>query len=85
MKIKTANRFEKDFDDLSEDVKRRVIKKLGMFQQNPKHPSLRTKPVKGTKVVWEFTTSDDYRVTFQRDGADVILRRVGTHRILRNP
>lgn len=35
--------------------------------------------------IWEASITMSYRFTFMRDGDTIILRRVGTHDIFRNP
>lgn len=54
-------------------------------------PTLRVKRVQGTRDVWEISWAPDGRATFSygpevRTGqAQVIWRRVGTHRVLEDP
>jgi hypothetical protein len=43
------------------------------------------KPVKGTPGIWEMSVTMSYRITFEIDGERVLLRRIGTHDILRRP
>jgi len=39
--------------------------------------------MQGAMEVWEASVTKSYRITFQRAGDAIILRRVGTHDILK--
>jgi len=38
-----------------------------------------------TKEIWAFSVTMNYRVTFQYDNGDIMLRKIGTHDVLRRP
>jgi plasmid maintenance system killer protein len=86
-------RFYKDLNKLSSDLQETVWSKLKLFREDPRHPSLRVKKVKRYKGVWELSITKQHRVTFewtetkQEEGKVrvAILRRVGTHNILKRP
>lgn len=82
-------RFYRDLNKLSPDLQETVWSKLKLFRENPRHPSLRVKKVKGYKGVWELSITEQYRVTFEwaeeEEVRSAILRRVGTHEILKRP
>ena len=48
LKITYSERFQKHYKKLSADEKTQFRKKLDVFADNPLHPSLRTKRIKGT-------------------------------------
>lgn len=77
--------FERLFKRLPEKIQDQTYEKLALYLENPSHPSLRVKPVKGAPGIWEMSISMSYRITFQVEGERVLLRRVGTHDILRQP
>ena len=83
--IVTLPRFDKDFSKLHPNIKNVVLNKLNIFMDNPNHPSLRIKKIKGTTNKWEMTITKNYRITFKPVGNTKILRKVGTHDILNNP
>ncbi len=58
---------------------------LERFLANPRHPALHAKKMEGVRDVWELRVTDTYRVTFQFVQEGVLLRRIGTHDILRRP
>ena len=85
MQFLRTERFKKDFHHLPSDIQARATKALELFATNPRHPSLHMKKMEGAPGIWELRVSDNYRVTFQRFTGGVLLRRIGTHNILRTP
>ncbi len=85
MQFLRTTRFKKDFQRLPPDLQARAAKALELFAGNPRHPSLQVKKMEGAPGIWELRISDNYRVTFQRFPDGVLLRRIGTHNILRQP
>lgn len=84
MNIITTKPFDRDYLHLSADIQKRLDAKLNIFITNPFHPSLRSKKMEDPRGIWEVRITMNYRFTFMRDGDTIILRRVGTHDILRN-
>jgi len=90
IKLSYSARYNRDFLHLERSIAESVKKKLALFQENPWHPSLRVKKIRGREGIWELSVTEQYRVTFEWAKAKgeeqiVILRRVGTHDILRTP
>ncbi len=85
MNFYTTRRFEKDYASLPSEVRKTVDSKLRGFVSNQLHPSLRVKKMEGVQDVLEMRGNISYRITFQYTEGGVILRRVGTHDILKNP
>jgi len=85
MKIQTTKPFDKDYDGLPEPIKDRIDKQLTLLLENPNHPSLMLKKIKGHPNIWEGRITKSYRFTFQISGEMYILRRIGTHDILKTP
>lgn len=86
MKIQTTSPLDQDYEVLPEEVKGRADKQFALLLENPRHPSLRLKRIKGVKDIWEGRVTRDYRFTFQISGDTYILRRIGKHdQALRNP
>ena len=55
---------------------------LLLLEENPQHPSLRTKKIQGTDEIFEASITMALRVTFQYVKPDTIyLRNVGEHDI----
>ena len=85
MKILSTPRFLRDYANLDAAIQRRVDKQLKLFLENPKHPSLRIHKMEGYSDIYEARVTKGYRFTFQVFGDSYILRRVGTHDILKTP
>jgi len=85
MKIIYTNSFKKDYDSLTPFIQGQTDKKLALLISNPRHPSIQVKKMKGTKDIWEARVSRNYRMTFNLVEDYLILRRIGTHDILRKP
>ena len=72
----------KDYKRLSSGISSRVDKQLSLLLQNPRHPSLRLKKLKGTDR-FEIRISKSYRLTLSYQDQTLELRRVGTHDLLK--
>ena len=77
--------FDRLFRSLPKDIRERAYEKLALYLQDPAHPSLRVKRVKGSPGIWEMSVTMSIRITFRVEGEKVLLRRIGTHEILRRP
>jgi len=82
VKIRRTNSFLKDYRRLPANIKPRVDKQLLLLFENPRHPSLHLKKLKGTDKL-EMRISKSYRLTLKYDGQILELRRVGTHDLLK--
>jgi mRNA interferase RelE/StbE len=80
--IARTDSFARDFKNLPREVQQRAEKAITLLATNPAHPSLRTKKMKGLDI-WEASVTLSYRITYERAGELLILRRIGTHDILR--
>jgi mRNA interferase RelE/StbE len=84
-KILTSGPFNKAFGKLPKDIRETTYDKLDKYINNPSHPSLRVKKIKGTKSIWEISITMNYRITFEIGKDSIFLRRIGTHDILNTP
>ena len=86
-KIKFPRRFLKSFAHLPRPVQEKIKKQLALLAENPRHPSLQTKPIQGAPGIYEARVDSDYRFTYERDADDtLVLRVVGKHdEALRKP
>lgn len=85
MQLLRTERFKKDFKRLPTEIQERVDKALELFVSHPRHPSLHAKKMEGAPDIWELRVTDNYRITFQFVQEGVLLLRVGTHNVLRQP
>ncbi|HZY11069.1 MAG TPA: hypothetical protein VFF29_07935 [Bacteroidota bacterium] len=85
MKLFFTRSFGRDYNRLPPRIQKHIDTQLIRLLENPKHPSLGTKKIKGTASIWEGRVTREYRFTFQIQGDAYIIRRVGTHDILKTP
>lgn len=85
MQVVYTRTFKKDYKKLPENVKTQVNKQLGFLLQDRFHPSLHLKKMSDPREIWELRVNQGYRLTFKINDNTVILRKVGTHKILHNP
>jgi mRNA-degrading endonuclease RelE of RelBE toxin-antitoxin system len=85
MKIQISRPFDEDYHSLPEVIKERAEKQFALLLENPHHPSLQLKKIKGHPNIWEGRVTKSYRFTFQISGEIYLLRRIGTHDILKTP
>jgi mRNA-degrading endonuclease RelE of RelBE toxin-antitoxin system len=85
MKLWFTHSFIKDYQALPSQVQKTADQKLKLFLDNPRHPSLNIKKMQDPRNIWEGRITKGYRFTFQMEGEVCILRRLGTHDILRTP
>ena len=85
MKLWFTNSFIGDYHALPDQLQKTVDKKLQLFLDNRRHPSLNIKKMQDHRDIWEGKITQGYRSTFQMKGEVCILRRLGTHDILRTP
>ena len=52
MKVVRDPRFIRDFAGLPASIQERAEKKLALFLQNPRHPSLQTHKMEGGREIW---------------------------------
>ena len=86
MNIYFSDLFLESVKRLSVDVKRALKKKLDLLADNPKHPSLRTKKIKGSEGIFEASINMDIRMTWEFYEDGILLRNIGKHdKTLGNP
>lgn len=85
MKLAFTKPFKRDYKGLAENIQELIDKQIAHLLENPKHPSLQIKKMEGRQTIWEARITKGYRMTFQIVGDTYLLRRVGTHSILKKP
>lgn len=74
--------FKNSYKDLTKTEQKKVDEKLKLFDQNPHHPSLRTKKIQSLEFIWEASVSMKIRFTWSYYMDGVLLRTIGYHDIL---
>jgi mRNA-degrading endonuclease RelE of RelBE toxin-antitoxin system len=85
MKLFFTYSFIRDYHALPAQLQKTVDKKLKLFLSNQRHPSLNIKKMQDPRDIWEGRITKGYRFTFQMEGEVCVLRRLGTHDILKTP
>lgn len=85
MELFFTRSFIRDYQALPKHLQKTVDKKLELFLADPRHPSLHIKKLHDPRNIWEGRITQGYRFTFQVEGDRCIMRRLGTHDILRTP
>lgn len=81
--ITFTDKFRKNYKKLDSNVRKQLQSKLSLLMENPMHPSLRTKHIKGTDGLFEFSVNMDVRVIWHYEGNTIILLLdIGHHDIL---
>jgi len=83
VRFRVLRTFQRDFSKLPQEIQARSEEKLRLFSENPLYPSLRVKKIQGTNNIWEGSITMSYRFTFHRENETLVLRRVGTHDIIK--
>ena len=80
-KLKYTKTFEKDLKNLTSNEQKTVSNKLKLLMENPFHPSLRTKKVKGINNLFEMSVNMDIRILWRyENGVIILLLDVGHHK-----
>lgn len=89
--IEYTDYFLLAISSLPKEVQKKLAKALRLLAENPRHPSLQTKPIQGLPKsgpkVYEARIDQSYRLTYERLEGDVLrLRNAGEHDITdKNP
>ena len=86
MNIYFSDLFLDSVKHLPIDAKKALKKKLYLLADNPKHPSLRTKKIKGSGDIFEASINMDIRMTWEFYEDGILLRNIGKYdKTLGNP
>jgi mRNA interferase RelE/StbE len=86
MTITLSRRFESAYKSLPPSVQSRVDRAIRLLAQNPRHPGLGVRLVRGRprgEQIFEARVNGGRRVTFNWEGDVITLRNVGPHDVVR--
>lgn len=84
--LRFTRSFVREYQQLPTTIQAQVDEALRQLAHDPRHPSLRVKKMQPmSRGIFEARVTRGYRMTFAVEGAAFMLRRVGTHDILRTP
>lgn len=76
-------KFKKHYKQFPLSLQKKVNSKLKYLSENPAHPSLRTKRIKGSKGLWESSVNMDVRIIWKYEGSSIIFTvDIGHHVVL---
>ena len=76
--------FSKHFKNFNSKQKKQIKNKLALLSENPAHPLLRVKRIKGIASFWEMSVNMDIRIIFEfENDTIIILIDIGHRDILR--
>lgn len=76
--------FKKSFLKLQEQEKKSFYSKLSLFIENHRHPSLRTKKIQGSEILFESSINMSIRVIWKyHDDHLILMVDIGHHDILK--
>jgi mRNA-degrading endonuclease YafQ of YafQ-DinJ toxin-antitoxin module len=79
-----SNKFKKSFSKLEFNEKKLFYKKLSLFVENHLHPSLRTKKIQGSQILFESSINMSIRVIWTfKDESLILMLDIGHHDILK--
>lgn len=84
-KLAPTNQFKKMIKAQPRSLEKQLKKTLRLLQENPAHPSLRSKKYQSIEGVWESSINMNYRILWEYgvEQPDVIiLLAIGDHSIL---
>lgn len=82
MNISYHPTFQKNYQRLSDDTKRKAERKENKFRKNLFDPALRTHKLHGElSGLWSFSIDQNYRIVFERTKGGVIFLDVGDHAV----
>lgn len=86
IKIHYTEYFIEKVSGLSPEIKKALRKKLSLMMENPRHPSLRAKKVKGIEGIFEASITMGIRMTWEYTEDGIMLRNIDEHdKALKNP
>jgi hypothetical protein len=81
-----TGRFQRAYHALPAHVRQKVHKALRLLVEDAGYPSARVHRVQGTDHIHEARVDRSYRLSFQFEGQDILLRNVDSHdECLKNP
>lgn len=87
MIYRRTQRFHESFKRLPAAIQEKAKKAFTLFRDNPRHPSLQTKKMKGHENIWEGRVDQGYRFFYRYDNDEktgesiCVFYEIGPHEI----
>lgn len=86
MKLFYLGSFRRDYNALPQNAQKKFQKQINILQvHGVTYRGLGARKMMHREEVWQARVDIHYRFTFQMQGDKMLLRRIGTHEIYRNP
>lgn len=79
MRSRTTPRFDREFAEFPNVVRRTFRKQIGFLLQDIRHPSLRAKKYDETADVWQARVNKHVRFYFRIEGDTYLLLNIRKH------
>jgi len=79
MKLRFADRADKDYAALPSDIRKAFAKQLRFLVANLRHPSLRAKKYHESLAVWQARISLGWRFYFKIEGDEYVIVSIIPH------
>jgi len=71
-KVRFSKRFIRAYLRLPLEIREKVKRAIALLAENPRHPSLQTKPIRGARGFYEARVDINYRMTYIRLADDTL-------------
>lgn len=86
IKVHYTEYFIEKVSEFSPEIKKALKNKLSLMIENPRHPSLRAKKIKGHEGIFEVSITMGIRMTWEYTEDGILLRNIDKHdKALKNP
>lgn len=85
MTIRFSKPFVQQYHKLPQSLRKKIDRQLGFLAQDIRHPSLYARRMVGYEKIWEARVDYHYRLTFEIVSNEIVVRKVGTHKIYQKP
>ncbi|MBZ5634927.1 MAG: hypothetical protein LAO55_17540 [Acidobacteriia bacterium] len=79
MKSNTTPQFWRRFASLPREAQKLAAKNYQLWQQDPQHPSLRFRRLKGSDDLYTVRIGDRYRAIGQMEAGEITWTWIGSH------
>lgn len=79
MNSHTIEKFRKALADLPADVRKQARQAYRLFMENPRHRSLRFKPIHSNRPIYSVRVGIDYRAVGIKEDDEIIWYWIGSH------
>ena len=80
IKILLSEEFDGSLEKLPKHIRRKAVKRVKIFQENPFHPGLRAEKINPPQLnIWSFRIDRNYRILFRFVESNIALFILADH------